>query len=646
MKTLPKLILIAIFALVGANASAADLSVYDGSGYEVFKEHSVATLWQSAEGQDAPGQAVLDAGQEAMLQGDAGSSFSMSNLWALTEKAGPLRWPIFVVFVIGVFLVCFKLFELMADQRESRNIETLEFRTMGLQQIIRTISGQRESMLSRLHAIMLNVFNSQQANADLHDEIANFVQFQQDRFDTFRRRVDFLSDTAGALGLLGTVWGIFTVFSQGLLDDQVILTGMGFALITTLLGIIVSIILNLSSTEVSSYFNRRLDRIAEKSDELRFRLMELVTTTEDTLMDMLPSDMGLPSLTAPAPQHNMNPGPAMPKAKSDYAPEPVVSGGREMDGMSAFAEAARENKEPVTAKRAAEKEPVQKATAKKPMPGQGAASQSAVPQNPGLANNLVNPTLQQEAKSIAQVEAVFQDRFSNSNYGDSAPSTIRKPLIDSVEVPRQEPHELVIVNPVREDTVGKQLKNLCFRLLDEEGDPIASRQVEISVSEGEGLLNDAQKQILLETDNNGEVRCDWQLAKKSGKQAITARVPGAESPSTRYTHGILTKPGVPRKLKQFGNNQGGAAGEPLSKPLKVQVLDEFENPISEWPVMFSIEMGGGAFENGKGEIKVKTNENGEGVVHLKVGTDPGFNTVKAAVEGVVKELKFQAMSMA
>ncbi len=255
--------------------------------------------------------------------------------------------------------------------------------------------------------------------------------------------------------------------------------------------------------------------------------------------------------------------------------------------------------------------------------------------------------MQQEAKSIAQVEAVFEDRFSSNNtYGDAAATAIRKPLIDSVEESRQEPEELVIVNPVREDTVGKKLKNLCFRLLDQEGDPISGRQVEIKISEGEGLLNEAQKQVLLETDDNGEVRFDWQLAKKSGKQAISGRVPGADNPSTRYTHGIITKPGVPRKLKQFGNNQGGAAGEPLSKPLKVQVLDEFENPISEWPVVFAIEMGGGIFDNGKGEVKVKTNANGEGIVHLKVGKEPGFNTVKAAVEGVVKELKFQAMSMA
>ena len=623
MKTLQMVILFFIASL-STGASAADLSSFD-----VLSSLDVSTVI---------GQV---AGVQEAIQEGATSTFSMSNLWSLTEKAGPLRWPIFIVFVIGVFLVCFKLFEMIADQREARNIENLDFRTMSLQQIVRTISGQRESMMARLHAIMLNVFNSQQEQADLHDEISNFVRFQQDHFDTFRRRVDFLSDTAGALGLLGTVWGIFTVFSQGLLDDQVILTGMGFALITTLLGIIVSIVLNLSSTEVSSYFNRRLDRIAEKSDELRFRLMELAIRNDDTLMEGMPADAGLPAIQRPLAYSPSAPHPASSAKQmsaAELTPQPNARGSREPVSAKGSKETAqlKEDKEPVSHNGTKDKEPAQNLP--EPM-----VAGPKVTANP---NPRIETTISQEAKSIAQVEAVFQDRFSSNNYGDSSALPIRKPLIDSTEELRQVPSELVMVNPVREDTVGKQLKNMCFRLIDEEGDPIAGHQVEIKVSEGEGLLNDAQKQILLETDNNGEVRCDWQLAKKSGKQAISARVPGADSPGTRYTHGIITKPGVPRKLKQFGNNQGGAAGEPLAKPMKVQVLDEFENPISEWPVVFTIEMGGGAFDNGKTELKVKTNANGDGIVNLRVGNEPGFNTVKAAVEGVVKELKFQAMSMA
>ena len=86
--------------------------------------------------------------------------------------------------------------------------------------------------------------------------------------------MDFLSDSAGAFGLLGTVWGIFMVFSQRDLDPQNILGGMGLALITTLLGLVVSIILNLFSTEVSNKFTRRLDKVTAKADQARFRMMQ------------------------------------------------------------------------------------------------------------------------------------------------------------------------------------------------------------------------------------------------------------------------------------------------------------------------------------------------------------------------------------
>lgn len=605
MKTLQTLFIALLFGLVCMqSASAAD--------YHAFAAY--------AESEPAARTIILqdtaDATASVGIQ-DAASGFSASNLWALTEKAGPLRWPIFAVFVIGIFLVCFKLFELLADQREARELENLEFRSMSLQQIIRSISGQRESMMSRLHAIIINVYQSNQAQADLHDEIANFVRFQQDRFDTFRRRVDFLADTAGALGLLGTVWGIFTVFSQGLLDDQVILTGMGFALITTLLGLIVSIFLNLSSTEIFSLFNRRLDRIAEKSDELRFRLMELVSTppvNEDTLIDGMPMQQAYTPVVTPTP---------LPL----QVQEPVED---EVDDVEE--EGGEQEKE----EKPAIKPVVLPSVAEKKTP-------HVAPDKPMIPSKVQMPVT--DAKPIAQVEAVFEDRFSNNSYGDAA-TAIRKPLIDSKVDHRPEPYELQLTNAVREDTVGKKLKNMCLRLVDEDGEGVPSHPVAIKVLEGDGLLNDAQQEVLLKTDNNGEVRFDWQLAKKTGKQAIGASVPGTDAPDTRLMHAIITKPGVPRKLKQFGNNQGGPAGELLSKPLKVQVLDEFENPIPEWPVMFAVELGGGAFESGKTEIKVKTNANGDGIASLRVGGDPGFNTVKAAVEGVVKELKFQAMSMA
>ena len=518
--------------------------------------------------------------------------FSVENIWALTEQAGPLRWPIFAVFLIGMFLVFFKLYELSADRRESKEIEDLDFRTMNIPQIVRAISGQRESLLSRLHATMLNVYQSQRSQAELHEEIANYINHQQDRFDTFKRRIDFLADTAGALGLLGTVWGIFSVFSQGMVDDQIVLAGMGVALLTTLLGLVVSIILNLSSTEVFSFFNKRLDRVTEKSDELRFRLMELSPIVEEPVREMPP----MPEIEA-RPSVVSSPMTGVP-----FQPRPSTPPQKELPPILK------------------DKPPAELSEKKN--------------------DNLIE---QQQTKPIAQVEAVFKDRISNNVSGDAPVSIFRKPLVESsVQYPK-EPHELSFVNAMEEGTVGKKIRNLCLLLVDNQKQPISSRKVEIKVEEGGSTLNDAKKEYEATTDENGEVHFDLQFAKKAGKQLIVAHVPESEA-SCKHT--FLAKPGVPRKLKQFGNNQGGAAGEVLAKALKVQVLDEFENPISDWNVAFAIELGGGSFENNKPEIKVKTNGNGEGVTQLRVGKEPGFNTVKAAVEGVVKELKFQAMSMA
>ena len=523
-----------------------------------------------------------DVGAEPTASGEGG--FGFGNLWSLTERAGPLRWPIYGVFIIGLFLVFAKVMELSSDRREAKTLQNIDFRRLNLQQIIDVVSSQRESMMSRLHAILLNVYQTQLEQSDLHDEIANFVRYQQDRFDTFKRRVDFLSDTAGALGLLGTVWGIFTVFSQGMLDDQIILTGMGFALITTLLGLIASIVLNLCSTEVFGIFNRRLDLIADKSDELRFRLMELAAAES------------LGTQTSHAPRGNGNHA----YTSESQSHQPVPKG-----------------------------------------PGSQAAAVSL---------GAVEP------KPIDEVEAAFEDRFSHSQFteqgGDSAPSASAAPAafpkVKEMPVERNAPpvpHLLQLINAPTEENAGRSLSGLVLKLLSDQGMPLADVQVQVSIRQGGGMLNDAEDRIYGKTNSKGQFKFDWHLSNKAGTQAIEAKVPGSQDKGTRILHKVEATAGPPRKLKQFGNNQGGEAGHQLPRPFKVQVLDEFDNPISGWPVIFSVELGGGRLDSGELSYRGRTDDNGEVGVILAVGNEPGLNTVGAQVDGVAKELKFQAMSI-
>ncbi|MEX2640094.1 MAG: MotA/TolQ/ExbB proton channel family protein [Balneolales bacterium] len=212
---------------------------------------------------------------QGLIFSDDGEEVSIGNFWDLIRQAGPIRYPIFGIFLVGVFLISMKAFELFMDMRQSMAMEKTSLRKMNLNEVSVLVAKQPDNMLSRISSTLLNVFQTSENTESLHDEVVNYIRFQQDSFGTFRSRIDFLSDTAGALGLLGTVWGMFIVFSSGDLEKEIILTGMGIALLTTLLGLVVSIALNFSSTLAHGYFMKRLDQVKAKAEEMRFRLLEI-----------------------------------------------------------------------------------------------------------------------------------------------------------------------------------------------------------------------------------------------------------------------------------------------------------------------------------------------------------------------------------
>jgi len=204
-----------------------------------------------------------------------------SNLWEIIGQAGPIQYPIYGLLVVGLFFITLKLFELMRDRSLQKELQSKSFVNVALEDIQKIIGNQKDYFLSRIMSKLLNVYLTN-SNADyLHDEITNFSSTLKDSFTTFKNRIDFLSDTAGALGLLGTVWGMFIVFSSGSIEKEIILVGMGVALMSTLLGLVVSIILNFFTTVIDGYYSRHLEGVVSKADELRFRLIELSDTSSN-----------------------------------------------------------------------------------------------------------------------------------------------------------------------------------------------------------------------------------------------------------------------------------------------------------------------------------------------------------------------------
>jgi len=202
-------------------------------------------------------------------------SKGINSFWALTEKAQEFRWPLFLTFIIGMIIVVKKVVELAIDWMNARAIYNENFSRFKRKEQIESFARQYKCVVSDLIRLLLHSLKTSPNASQFTEEVEKFNEIRKQQFETFQNRMVFWSDTAGALGLLGTVWGMFQTFFRGDMDKQAILSGMGVALITTLMGLVISVILNFFATEVNGFFNKILIKFSQVSERLWLRILDI-----------------------------------------------------------------------------------------------------------------------------------------------------------------------------------------------------------------------------------------------------------------------------------------------------------------------------------------------------------------------------------
>jgi biopolymer transport protein ExbB/TolQ len=188
------------------------------------------------------------------------------------EKGRPISDLIAVVFLVGLLFAIDETRKISFDSLRSRRLWRMDLMRSKFDVIEKEVARHPNTHIGRLVGSLLTSYRTTGNLAGINQDISFFIQSLQDQFNSFRSRLDLLSDSAGALGLRGTVWGIFVTFEVENWTQDTVLRGMGLALVTTFIGIIVSLILNLLSTEVFNYFNRRNERLQLKVVEFRKNL--------------------------------------------------------------------------------------------------------------------------------------------------------------------------------------------------------------------------------------------------------------------------------------------------------------------------------------------------------------------------------------
>lgn len=434
-----------------------------------------------------------------------------TSIFELVGQAGAIQYPIYGILIVGLLLISYRSVEIFSDNRASKEMHKYSFVDVSIDDIGQLIVNQKDYMLSSVMSKILNVFQTSRNSDYLHDEIANFRNQKWDEFKTFKNRIDFLSDTAGALGLLGTVWGMFIVFYSGTLEREIILVGMGVALMSTLLGLLVSIALNFFSTLTEGYYSKTLLKTISKADELRFRLIELVdynkvdTDPELDRQENSGFDRKNENHNKKNKSHQHSGTSSIPnKIMQLNDVHEVVAGSKSNEIIVKLTDSEGN-------KFASETLKVSISDGDGSLNGKGHEIH-VMTNSEGEASFNWSPGTSAGKKGI------------HVSWSDSANESIALEI--HIMVLSDKPSELKIFNNNQAGVVGNKLsKPLRVILKDHFGNPVYGENVEFIVSLGNGHFKDLNQSFTTKTDRDGVIDVDFVLGNEPGFNAVEVIVP-------------------------------------------------------------------------------------------------------------------------
>ncbi len=187
-------------------------------------------------------------------------------------------WPLGIIFAFGVAWCAARYGMVLVERSRAARLLRQPLHRLPLPEIDSLVGEAPRSQIGALLRGMLDVAGLaprglESGLGDVNEEITLYRESVNDRFEGFKAVSAFLSNSAGALGLLGTVWGIYITFKGGQMDPEKIINGMGVALSTTGCGIVISLIVDLLSSMVVSAHVNAVEIGFRKAEELRMAIL-------------------------------------------------------------------------------------------------------------------------------------------------------------------------------------------------------------------------------------------------------------------------------------------------------------------------------------------------------------------------------------
>ncbi|MDZ7343846.1 MAG: MotA/TolQ/ExbB proton channel family protein [candidate division KSB1 bacterium] len=218
----------------------------------------------------------------------ARAAFDQFTLWQIFEMCGWLFWPFAILTAAGLILLIYRALAEYQQKMRAYDllVEPIDLATLA--PFIKYLNLNQPCRAARLFNQMIATFNKTKRAESLQEDANYFVRGERESFEAFNRVISFLADTAIALGLLGTLWGIFATFHRSPINGEAMLRDMSIALVTTFVGLVISIALNLGVTWLHAFFSRQLKLLGVRAEELRQTMLHLQVKSSNGASDRSP----------------------------------------------------------------------------------------------------------------------------------------------------------------------------------------------------------------------------------------------------------------------------------------------------------------------------------------------------------------------
>ena len=178
---------------------------------------------------------------------------------------------------------------------------------------------------------------------------------------------------------------------------------------------------------------------------------------------------------------------------------------------------------------------------------------------------------------------------------------------------------------------GEPLANpFVVEVRDQRGNPMGGVTVIFTVIGGAGVLSAETATA----NANGQAGSTLTLGPDSGTNTVEVTVEGISQTETFSAEATLPPP-TPTTLSSISDGEQDELTDETDPPI-VDIHDQYENPLEDVPVTFTILEPDGSMSTTTGT----TDENGRAEITLPPNSDPGTYTITASVEGIAETVVF------